>query len=246
MLEDMELRQAESRLNSRKLDRTISNLLGYYGVIGTHDFACGTLETSLAQKTITFNFDGSGPCNASGIVVIGVELDEGAFSYTLIFNNLVTEACAINGQTTGSFVFGDGAATFTHTSSSLQFCSSTFDGTSSIVINTSDGSLESATIDSDISLEMDGETVTVQAKLTYDSNGVNGTADIKKGRKTYECVFENVAIDADCGIPNGGTITVNGVEVDFSGASCAYPYVTVTVKGRSVQMSLEDAVAMLS
>ena len=243
LLDEAGLWQAEDRLRARKIEGSVSDLFGFYNGF---EFACGTLDAAPLQKKITITFDGSEPCNAAGEVIVEVDKPDDTFLYTLTFNNVTTQACTINGQTTGSFVFGDSTVTFTHTSSNLQFCSNTFDGTSAVVINTSDGSLESITIDTDLSLEMDGEAVVVQAKLIYDSNGINGTADIKKGRKTYECVFENVTIDTACGIPNGGIITINGIEMDFEGTTCASPNVTVTVRGRSVEMSLEDAVAMLS
>ncbi|ACL03572.1 hypothetical protein Dalk_1875 [Desulfatibacillum aliphaticivorans] len=242
LLDEAGLWEAEDRLRARKIAGTVSDLFDFYDGF---TFACGNLQVAPVQKKITITFDGTEPCYATGEVIVEVDKPDDTFIYTLTFNNVATQACNINGQTTGSFVWGDSTVTFTHTSSNLQFCASTFNGSSAFVINTNDGSLESVTVDTDISLEMDGESVTIQAKLVYDSNGINGTADIKKGRKTYECVFENVTIDTDCGIPNGGTITVNGVEVDFSSTSCVNPYVTVTVRGRSVQMSLEDAVAML-
>ncbi|SHK92868.1 hypothetical protein SAMN02745216_04324 [Desulfatibacillum alkenivorans DSM 16219] len=63
--------------------------------------------------------------------------------------------------------------------------------------------------------------------------------------RTCDCTLENITGDSACSIANGRTMAISGVEVDFSGTSCANPCVTVTVRGRSVQMSLEDAVAML-
>jgi len=116
-----------------------------------------------------------------------------------------------------------------------------------------DSTLEVVRIDlnNTVTYVVDGEVIVVDSNLVYlDSNGdhvneIDGTVVVTKGRKTYEFIFEDVTLDTACGIPDGGTITVNGIPMDFSATTCENPTVIVTIRGRQVELSLDDALNLV-
>ena len=223
------------------------DLTAIFAALSTQDFACGTYQVSALDRSVTFTFDPTSDCGIGGTAIVQVKREENGIVFAIQYTDVTVSDCVINGTGTCFILFGEGEVSFTHISDNLTVCGNSFDGATTITVDSTTGQIKSVRVDSEITYTVDGETVAVDADLTYTpEGGVNGTATIEKGRKTYNCTFIDVVIDPDCGIPTGGVITVNGIPVDFSGTTCENPVVTVTVRGRSVELSLAEAMAFFT
>ena len=207
-------------------------------------FPCGTVENQLT--TLIFTFTGGQDCpNISGTVSVTPSLVEGGLSFHMVYDNVDVDGCVINGSADTTLVVEGSLVTATHVFDSMTICGQSVTGTATVTYDAA-GQVVAVTRTSQNIYDLEGAQVTVTTNLTYHSDtGLSGTALISGAdEQDYEAAFENIMIDPTCGLPTSGTLTVNGIEMDFSGTTCENPSVSVTYNGVTVVVSLEEAMAI--
>ena len=216
-----------------------------YNNLRTAEFACGTVSMGLLARQLVFTFDPGSECGIGGVITVTVTKPDTGIVFEMDYNQVTVGECTINGQASSSLAFSSGYVTYTHTSTNLSACSATLNGQFSVTVNATDGSLESATLKNNTTYDTADGTVNIISDLTLTPQGISGDMLLSNGDGVFECTLYNVTIDPACGIPNGGAMDINGVTLNFSSTTCDNPVVTATVKGVSMELSLEDAINLL-
>lgn len=209
------------------------------------EFPCGTVESQLG--TLVFTFTGGQDCpDISGTVSVTPSISGNGFVYDMVYENVTIEDCAVNGSAAAAFALEGSNVLVTHTFENMTVCGHELNGTVDMVYDTT-GQVVSAAKTSQNTFTIDGTQVTVTADVTYTAGqGFSGTAQISGiGEEDYALEFQNITIDPTCGLPNSGTLTVNDVQMDFSETTCEDPVVEATYMGITVELSLEEAIAII-
>ncbi|MBI9074871.1 MAG: DUF1566 domain-containing protein [Desulfatibacillum sp.] len=208
---------------------------------------CGTFSREV--NTFTFTFSGAPACNSvSGVLIITPTYSaETGILFEVECQNLQTTTCTINGESTTKVSVNGNQLIITQDIDNLTVCGTALNGTIAVTYNIATMAVESVTLtDVVYSYSVDGVPVTVTCEsMTYNGGAqtFNGTMEIQYGDDTYTLTITNLVIDQTCGVPTGGTITVNSMTFDFSQTTCENPTVSTTVMGIPVTMNLDDAIA---
>lgn len=182
---------------------------------------CGDPGLDLAAGSVSFTFNGGEGCSVnSGKVTLSPGWDGTTVYWATTFEDVTLTDCVINGWANASVGVDEVRLTYTHSSTDLDICQARMNGTSSMTYDLLSGLVEEAVIRGRYSFDLDGTGLMARVDLSYAGAGISGEASVVMGETSYECLFENVTFDSDCGIPNGGTAVINGWEVDFSQANC--------------------------
>jgi len=212
--------------------------------IANLEFPCGSITSQ--SGTLTFTFAGGEGCPASGTVSITPAITQDGFSYDMLYENVTTDDCLVNGSAAAVLALEGSHVSAGHTFESMSICGHELSGTVDVVYDIT-GHVVSAAKSSENTFTVDGVEVTVTTDVTYSyGQGFSGTAQISGiDEEDYSVEFEDITIDPACGLPNAGTLTVNGIVMDFTETTCENPVVEATYMGITVVLSLEDAVAIL-
>ncbi len=204
-------------------------------------FPCGDIERG-ASNAVIFTFTGTEACGGiTGTLKATPTVSDGAISYYLEYEDISNGECAISGSAIMATSFEGGQVTTNYTISDMSICDQSFEGSVAITYDSSEHAF-SITADSQDTYTIGDTKATVTTNFSYDpQGGVSGTAVVDTGDQVYNCELNSVQTDPNSGLPVSGTLTINGIEVDFSNTSAENPLATITVDGMSFDVSLEDA-----
>jgi hypothetical protein len=205
------------------------------------EFPCGDVARQAPlSTTIVFTFTGEPVCNnVTGTMKVTPELSEGTLSYSVEYINVQTEGCLIDGNATTTMSIEGTQVTATHTFDQMSMCGDEFDGTVTVVYDIVTGEVISVSTEQN-AYTVEGCDATMDLVISYNSeDGINGTATIEMDGETYEIEMNNIKIDQTCGLPTSGSMTMDGIVLDFSTTSCNNPVVTVTMEGQTFNLNLE-------
>ncbi len=210
------------------------------------NFACGTVALDISTSTLTFTFTGEEVCSGiTGTVKVIPALSNNTLSFDILYENVNVNECSINGASQTILVVESGQFTATHTFTNLAACGQTLNGTVTISYNP-EGQVLVISGSSQNTYVINGSTVTTDLTYSYTpQNGFSGTATVNTNGQTYNIEFTNMKFDPTCGVPVSGSMTLNGIVLDFSQTSCDNPVVEVTINNFTFTLSLEDAIALI-
>ena len=215
----------------------------YAYLANASNFSCGSVANN-GVDAVAFTLS---DCGMAGAIQVVVSTDGQYTVFSMTFTDVNYNGCVINGTATVKVAVSGDAATIIVQSSSLAVCGVALDGAITVILNKNTGEIDTVTAANSTSFTMDdGTNVDITSEITYNSDGtIDGTATTSIDGQDYSFVITSVTVDPACGIPDSGTISINGLTMDFSNTTCDDPTVVVYVRGVPVEMNLEDALNLV-